>query len=326
MAEIVHYYFDPATSQYRRVQATKWDRVVIGSRFTALAAGFAVIMVFAYSSYFEMPDELALKAELTAVQSDYKKLDAEIAALQKVISTVETRDDNVYRRVLGAEPMDKGIREGGIGGSDRFGDVRERSEFGGIIAGMYAKIAKLRRKSYIELMSQDELVRLAEDKKDLYSSIPAIQPLANPHLTALASGFGMRMHPVYRVVKMHTGIDFSSPVGTPVYATADGQVIAVDTAVRGYGKMVIIDHGHGYQTRYAHLHDFKVWKGEHVKRGYPIAHSGNTGVSTAPHLHYEVLLNGVQIDPIHYFFGDLSAVEYDRIVALASVPNTSLGN
>src|SRR5690606_8190137 len=171
---------------------------------------------------------------------------------------------------------------------------------------------KVRRKLYIESKSQDEVVQLAEKKEKLYASITAIQPIANKQLLALASGFGLRIHPVYKVKKLHTGIDFAASIGTPIYATADGRVDKVEVRFSGYGKMVEIDHGFGYRTRYAHMHDFAVKRGQQVKRGDLIGYVGNTGLSTAPHLHYEVLINNKRVGPVHYFFDDLSPAEYEK--------------
>ncbi len=327
MDKIIHYYYDTDSSQYKRVKPTIGIKLLRATRISILAMGMAVFMVIGYDFYYKESLEVLLKDDFKELEFNYKKLDVQLASLHKVISTIERRDDNLYRTVLGAEPIDKAVREGGVGGVDRYQELRmKKMKNSELIVSMYTKIDKLRRKLYVESVSQDELMRLAEDKQKLYDAIPAIQPLANKQLTALASGFGLRMHPIYKVVKMHTGIDFSSPVGTPVYATASGRVIAMDTAVQGYGKMVVLDHGNGYQTRYAHLQKFKVKLGDRVKRGAPIAYSGNTGVSTAPHLHYEVLLKGTQINPVHYFFNDLSPIEYEKIVHLGSVKNQSLGN
>jgi murein DD-endopeptidase MepM/ murein hydrolase activator NlpD len=193
------------------------------------------------------------------------------------------------------------------------------------VIGLYEKVDKLRRKLYMESKSQDELVKLADNKEKLYAAIPAIQPISNKQLVALASGFGFRTHPIYKVRKMHSGIDFAASIGTPIYATADGKVVTVDVKFSGYGKLVEIDHGFGYRTRYAHMHDFAVRAGQHVKRGDLIGYVGNTGLSTAPHLHYEVLINGAQVDPVHYFYNDLSPTEYEKILELASIENQSLG-
>jgi murein DD-endopeptidase MepM/ murein hydrolase activator NlpD len=228
--------------------------------------------------------------------------------------------------VLGAQPIEKSVRDAGIGGADRYADIRDKSiGHNDLVIGLHEKVDKLRRKLYIESRSQDEVVQLAENKEKLFAAIPAIQPIANKQLIALASGFGLRIHPVYKVKKMHNGIDFAAEIGTPIYATADGKVAVVDVKFSGYGKMVEIDHGFGYRSRYAHMHDFAVRTGQNIKRGDLVGYVGNTGLSTAPHLHYEVHINGVQVDPVHYFFNDLTAAEYEKILELASTENQSLG-
>jgi murein DD-endopeptidase MepM/ murein hydrolase activator NlpD len=228
--------------------------------------------------------------------------------------------------VLGAEPIDKDIRNAGAGGADRYEDIREKNiDHEDLVIDLNEKVDLLRRKLYIESKSQDEVVKLAEKKEKLYASIPAIQPISNKQLLALASGFGWRTHPIYKVKKMHTGIDFAASIGTPIYATADGTVAEVSVKFSGYGKMVEVDHGFGYRTRYAHMHEFAVRSGQNVKRGDLIGYVGNTGLSTAPHLHYEVLINGSQVDPVHYFYNDLTAGEYEKVLELASIENQSLG-
>ena len=194
-----------------------------------------------------------------------------------------------------------------------------------MVISLNEKVDLLRRKLYIESKSQDEVVKLAEKKEKLYAAIPAIQPVSNKQLHALASGFGWRTHPIYKVKKMHTGIDFAASIGTPIYATADGTIAEVSVKFSGYGKMVEVDHGFGYRTRYAHMHEFAVRSGQNVKRGDLIGYVGNTGLSTAPHLHYEVLINGSQVDPVHYFYNDLTAAEYEKVLELASIENQSLG-
>jgi murein DD-endopeptidase MepM/ murein hydrolase activator NlpD len=246
--------------------------------------------------------------------------------MSNILENIEHRDDNIYRVVLGAEPIDKSIRNAGVGGTDRYADIKEKNiTQEDLILTMSEKVDLLRRKVYIESKSQDEVVKLAEKKEKLYAAIPAIQPISNKQLVALASGFGMRTHPVYKVKKMHTGIDFAASIGTPIYATADGTVAEVSVRFSGYGKMVEIDHGFGYRTRYAHMHEFAVRSGQNVKRGDLIGYVGNTGLSTAPHLHYEVLINKGQVDPVHYFYNDLSPAEYEKVLELASIENQSLG-
>lgn len=322
----IKYYYDTETCKYERVRTKKSDVVLNGLGIVSLTVIMAIGLLFLYSSYFESPKELILKNEVKELEFYYDKLNKDVVALSRTLDNIEHRDDNIYRVVLGAEPIEKSVRDAGVGGADRYADIREK-QIGhkDLVIALHEKVDKLRRKLYIESKSQDEVVQLAEQKEKLYAAIPAIQPVSNKQLIALASGFGLRIHPVYKVKKMHYGIDFAAEIGTPVYATADGKVEVVDVKFSGYGKQVMINHGFGYKTRYAHMHGFSVREGQNVKRGDLIGYVGNTGVSTAPHLHYEVVINGVQVDPVHYFFNDLTASEYEKILELASTENQSLG-
>ncbi len=323
----VYYYYDPSTSRYTRVEQGMWYKILKGIQISLLGIIGAFGMFYAYISYFELPGELKLKNDLKELEFNYNELSKKLINLNSIMASIEKRDDQVYRAVLGVEPLDKAVRNGGVGGSERYSEIREKKvKNAQFIGELFAKVDRLRRKIYIESISQDQLLKITEDRQKQFNAIPAIQPISNQQLTALASGFGQRMHPFYKVVKMHQGIDFSAPEGTPIYATADGVVIAADTAVFGYGKIIIVDHGFGYQTRYAHVKEFNVKSGDQVTRGEQIAYVGNTGQSTAPHLHYEVILNGIQINPIHYFYNDLSPTEYEKIIQLASIQNQSMGN
>jgi murein DD-endopeptidase MepM/ murein hydrolase activator NlpD len=323
----IRYYFDTQTSQYKRVQPSKSDFAVNVAGIFFLSTAIALAMMLVYNAKFESPREMRLSNEVKEMEFYYEELSKKVDGLNVALASVEKRDDNIYRRVLGSEPIEHSIREGGSGGHDRYAELRERKLVNTkFIVNLNEKVDKIRRKLYIESTSQDELAQLTEHKEKLYSSIPAIQPIANKQLIAIASGFGMRIHPVYKVIRMHTGIDFAADTGTPIYATADGKVAAVDIKFDGYGKMVIIDHGYGYMTRYGHMQEFIVKPGQKVKRGEKIGYVGNTGLSTAPHLHYEVLTNGELIDPVHYFFNDLTPAEYEKVVELASIQNQSLGN
>lgn len=322
----IKYYYDTETCKYERVRTRKSDVILNALGFLSLTVMLAVCLLILYDNYFESPKELILKNEVKELEFYYDKLNKDVELLSQILDRIEQRDDNIYRVVLGAEPIEKSVRDAGIGGADRYADIREKSiSHSDLVIALHEKVDKLRRKLYIESKSQDEVVQLAEKKEKLYASIPAIQPIANKQLIALASGFGMRIHPVYKVKKMHNGIDFAASIGTPVYATADGTITKVEVRFSGYGKMVEIDHGFGYRTRYAHMHDFAVKKGQNVKRGDLIGYVGNTGLSTAPHLHYEVFINEQRVDPVHYFFNDLTAAEYEKILELASAENQSLG-
>jgi murein DD-endopeptidase MepM/ murein hydrolase activator NlpD len=286
----------------------------------------AVGLLMLGGNYFESPRELLLKNEVKEMEFYYQNLETDLHKLEKQLASMEYRDDNIYRAVLGAEPIDKGIRQSGIGGADRFEDIRAKNlTHEDVIVKMEEMLTKLKRKVYIESKSQDDVVALAENKEKLFASIPAIQPVANKELIALASGYGMRIHPVYKVLKMHAGVDFAAIIGTPIYATADGVIDRAEVNFSGYGKVLEIDHGFGYRTRYAHMHGFAVQHGQKVKRGDLIGYVGDTGLSTAPHLHYEVFVNGVVVNPVHYFFNDLNPEEYTKIIELASIENQSLG-
>jgi murein DD-endopeptidase MepM/ murein hydrolase activator NlpD len=322
----IKYYYDTETCKYERVRTRSSDIVLNALGIVSLTVIMAIGLLYLYSSYFESPKELILKNEVKELEFYYDKLNKDVEKLSTILNNMEQRDDNIYRVVLGAQPIEKSVRDVGVGGADRYADIKEKSiGHEQLVVALHEKVDKLRRKLYVESRSQDEVVQLADNKEKLFAAIPAIQPIANKQLIALASGFGQRIHPVYKVKKMHTGIDFAAEIGTPIYATADGKVISVDVKFSGYGKLVEIDHGFGYRSRYAHMHEFAVRIGQNIKRGDLVGYVGNTGLSTAPHLHYEVLINGNQVDPVHYFFNDLSAAEYEKILELASTENQSLG-
>ncbi len=322
----IKYYYDTETCKYERIKTTKGDIVLNSLGIFSLTLAMAAGILLVSSSYFESPKELLLRNEVKELEFYYENLAQEVEGLQKQLANMEHRDDNIYRVVLGAEPIDKSIRDAGIGGIDRYEDIREKNIIHeDLLVKLSENIDNLRRKIYIESKSQDEVVELAESKEKLFAAIPAIQPVANKQLIALASGYGLRIHPIYKVKKMHTGIDFAAAIGTPVYATADGSVDQLEISFSGYGKMLEIDHGFGYRSRYAHMHGFAVHKGQKVKRGDLIGYVGNTGLSTAPHLHYEVFVNGIHANPVHYFFNDLNPAEYEKIIELASIENQSLG-
>jgi murein DD-endopeptidase MepM/ murein hydrolase activator NlpD len=322
----IKYYYDTETCKYERVKTKTSDVILNALGIFAFTVMLAIGMMFLYTEFFPHPKLVVLENRISEQKFYLNKLNRDFDQLNEILDGIEKRDDGIYRAVLGAEPIDKSIREAGVGGSDRYVDIREKDVLDKeMVIDLYEKVDKLRRQIYIESKSQDELVKLADNKEKLFAAIPAIQPISNKQLRALASGFGLRTHPIYKVRKMHSGIDFAASIGTPIYATADGKVVTVDVKFSGYGKLVEVDHGFGYRTRYAHMHEFAVRPGQSVKRGDLIGYVGNTGLSTAPHLHYEVLINGAQVDPVHYFYNDLSAGEYEKILELASIENQSLG-
>lgn len=322
----IKYYYDTETCKYERVKTKTSDIVLNFLGFFSLVLALAVGLLLLYNNYFESPKELMLKNEVAELEYYYYNLKDDVDNLNEILQALEYRDDNIYRVVLGAEPIESSVRNAGAGGIDRYAEIKNKKiEHEESILDLKQTVDRLRRKLYIQSKSYDDIVSLAENKAKMFAALPSIQPVSNEELIRLASGYGMRIHPVYKVKKMHTGIDFSAPIGTPIYATADGKVTKVKVRFSGYGKMVEIDHGFGYKTRYAHMHDFNVKEGELVKRGELIGFVGNSGLSTAPHLHYEVMKNGKKINPIHYFFNDLNPQEYEKVIELASIENQSLG-
>src|SRR5690349_4957811 len=240
----IKYYYDTETCKYERVKTRTSDIVMnaMGIFFLALFMGAA--MYVSFTSYFESPKDLMLKNEIKNLEFNYTQKAKEVDDMRTRVENMEHRDDNIYRVVLGAEPIEKSVRNAGIGGSDRYADIKDLNlDHEDIVISLNEKVDQLRRKVYIESKSQDEVVILAENKEKLYAAIPAIQPISNKQLVALASGFGIRIHPVYKLRKMHTGIDFAASIGTPIYATADGKIDVADVKFSGYGKCIEIDHG-----------------------------------------------------------------------------------
>lgn len=322
----IRYYYDTETCKYERVRTKKIDIVLNALGILALTVVVSIAMIFLWTAYFPSPKEVILQNQVKEQAYIIDVLKGEVEKVGETVAAIENRDDNIYRVVLGAEPIDKTIRDAGAGGADRYAYIQEKDiVLKSEIVDLYSRVDKLRRKMYIESRSQDEIVQLAQNKEELFSAIPAIQPVSNEQLVGLASGYGLRFHPIYKVKKMHWGIDFAAAIGTPIYATADGVIDKVQVKFSGYGKMLEIDHGFGYRTRYAHMHDFAVRQGQRVKRGELIGYVGDTGTSTASHLHYEVFVNEKHVNPVHYFFNDLTPEEYEKVVELASIENQSLG-
>lgn len=322
----IKYYYDTETCKYERVKVKTQDVILNFMGLVSLIIAVAAGLLILYNSYFESPKEVILKNEVKELEFYYENLSEEVSKLNKILSALEGRDDNVYRLVLGAEPIDPAIRDAGIGGVDRYAEIREKNtDHTELILELTESVDKLRRKMYIQSKSYDDIVELAENKAKMFAAIPAIQPISNKELIRLASGYGYRIHPIYKVKKRHTGIDFSAPTGTSIYATADGTISKVKVRFSGYGKLVEIDHGFGYKTRYAHMHEFAVKEGQKVRRGQVIGYVGSTGLSTAPHLHYEVIKGNKKINPVHYFFNDLNPDDYEKVIELASIENQSLG-
>ncbi|MDQ7917545.1 M23 family metallopeptidase [Mesonia sp. MT50] len=320
----VKYYYDSESLSYRKIERKKGRRL----GFIALAiagsflSGFLLLLVYLNLPQIETPKEKELKRELNYMGLQYKILNKKMGQAQKVLAEVENRDNNIYRVYFEANPIPEEQRKAGFGGINRYKNL-EGYDNSQLVIETKKKMDILKKQIVVQSKSLDEIALLAEKKEKLLTAIPAIQPVKNENLTRMASGYGMRMHPILKYRKKHNGMDFTAKTGTKVYATGDA-VVKKASRTTGYGNLVVLDHGFGYETYYAHLSKYKVRKGQKVSRGEVIAEVGSTGLSTAPHLHYEVHKNGNVINPINFYHGDLTAEEYDIMLNQSNLENQSL--
>ncbi len=308
------YYYDAKTCNYEQIRISKWDVLFDLLGFLTVSLIIAVGIFFGYTTYFESPKEAALKQENEMLRLHYNLIQNEVEKGNQVLAQLQHQDDSLYRIIFEVEPIATSVRRAGVGGTDRYQDLINKNT---LIATTLQKVDQLKRQMYIQSKSYDEILKLAQSREKRLASLPAIQPLSNRDLKRLSSAFGMRPHPIHKIDKMHWGVDFVAPRGTPVYATGEGIVKVAKTSL-GYGKWVEIEHSYGYSTRYAHLQDFNIKQGKRVKRGQCIGYVGMSGGATGPHLHYEVLKNRKPVNPVHYFFHELDAEQYDKVLELAS--------
>lgn len=318
----VKYYYDKNTLSYKKVERSKIkmlsNLLLFVSSSTIIGLGFVLI----FFSFFDSPKEKQLKREINNLLVQYKLLEEKIYNSSIILDELQKRDDNIYRVIFEAEPIDKSIRKAGFGGINRYKKYEELKH-ADLIIELNKKVDQLSKEIYVQSKSFDDVLDMIQNKEEMLAHIPAIQPVANKDLKRMASGYGYRIHPIYKTRKMHWGMDFSAPTGTPIYATGNGVVEKVKRSKRGYGNYVRINHSYGYETFYAHLEKFVVKKGQQIKRGDIIGYVGNSGTSTAPHLHYEVIKNKKRVNPVNYYFNDLTAEEYDKMLELSSQENQS---
>lgn len=316
------YYFNTESLKFERVVVSFRKRFlrVMGWLATALVFG-SIVLLFAYS-FLDSPKEKQLKRDLNQLSLQYELLQERMDLASAVLGDLQKRDDQIYRVIFEADPISPAVREAGYKSGLRFRAMSEMDN-PDLISATSSNLDKLYRQLYIQSKSYDEVFELVKKKTELLASIPAIQPVANKGLTRIASGWGYRIHPIYKTSKMHEGIDFTAPVGTEIYATGNAVVGKIEHNGRGYGNNVILNHGFGYQTLYAHMSRINVKTGQKLKRGDIIGFVGNSGSSTGPHVHYEVMRNGKKIDPVNYFFNDLTPEEYDKVREIASQQNQS---
>jgi len=316
------YKYNPGTLSYEREEVSMKSRILktLGFLTSSIVVGGLLFATFYFN--FESPKEKELIRENAQWKLQYQVINGRISSMEKVLGNIEDRDDNIYRIIFEAEPIPEDVRKAGFGGSDRYKGLVGFDNSSQIIQTT-KHLDKLSKQIYIQSKSLDDVYEMARGKEKMLASIPAIMPIPSKDLTRVASGYGMRMHPVFKVRKMHTGMDFTAPTGTEIHATGDGVVIKVKSTRRGYGKHVIISHGYGYSTLYAHMSKFNCRVGQKIKRGDVIGFVGSTGTSTAPHLHYEVEKNNRKINPANFYSNDLTPEQYELMLEISSTANQS---
>ena len=311
--------FNPETLEYEKVSNTLLIQIARVFGFISLAV---VIGIISFLIVYNGESTEALKNQLADYEIQVKLLEKKSLDMQTKLDDLSSMDDHVYREIFGADPISNDIRKAGTGGSDKYISLDQLRD-GEKIKKLHQRLDNMENQSKIQQKSYEKLIVMAKNKSKMLASIPAIQPVSNKNLRRIASGFGYRIDPIYRTRKMHKGLDFSAPTGTKIYATGDGVIKKVKRARWGYGTHVVIDHGYGYTSLYGHMSRASVKQGQRVKRGQQIGLVGSTGKSTGPHLHYEVAKNGVQVNPIGYFYNDLTTEQYEEIIKLSSNPNQS---
>lgn len=321
----VKYYYDPETLSYKRIRSkkrTKFRNILL---FLVASALFGSLTMFTMlnTRFFYTPREVSLKREIKQYETNFRILNKKMEQMEEVLANIQERDNNMYRLYFEATPIPDEQRKSGFGGVNRYEHL-ENFENSKLIIRTTQRLEVLQKQLVVQSKSLDEIASLSREKEKLLASIPAIQPVDNKNLTRMASGFGWRNDPFTKARKFHNGMDFTAPQGTPVYASGDGVVVRADNASSGYGNHIRINHGYGYVSLYAHLHSYKVKVGQKVKRGDLIGTVGSTGRSQAPHLHYEIIKDGQHINPIHFYYGNLTPDEYAEMLRVSTQENQSL--
>ena len=313
------YRYNPHTLSYDKIELTLRKKIL--KSLTFLGAGLVIgVMIYGLAyTFIDSPKEKQLKRDNAQMLSQYVILNKRLEQLSTVMEDVQHRDDNIYRVIFEAEPIAEEIRKAGFGGVNRYKELEGFND-SELIIKTAEKIDKLSKQLYIQSKSFDEVFEMAKKKEEMLAALPAIQPVQTERI----HGYGNRMHPVLKYVKFHAGMDFTAPRGTPIYATGNGKVIQADRKMSGYGNLVKIDHGYSYVTFYAHMSKINCKVGQKVKRGDVIGYVGNTGLSSGPHCHYEVRKNGNPINPINYYYNDLTPAEYAKMVEMANSPSQSM--
>lgn len=320
------YVYNPQTLQFEKLKLSRSSYFLRTLGFASAVIITTFFIYFFTSEFFPTPREKALKRELSQAEYQMLLMKDQIGLMDKVLGNLQKRDAQVHRVLFGMEPIDKDLWEAGIGGHDPNSVSQTMKYTGKSFSEVNNYIERLERQLYLQSKSFDEIERRMKDREEEFQSIPSIKPVRIDKLNrgvSQMSGYGVRLHPIHKINKMHEGIDFAAPSGTEIQATGNGKVVKIENKRSGYGRSVLIDHGFGYQSLYAHMKEIKVRIGQKVTKGQIIGSIGSTGTSTAPHCHYEVRLHGKPVNPIHYCMDGLSPEEYQDMVDMASTLNQS---
>jgi murein DD-endopeptidase MepM/ murein hydrolase activator NlpD len=318
----IKYFYNTHTLRYEKVEIPLRVKLLRVFGFIAASLVTSLIILLIGQKYFASTREKQLIQENANLHYTYKLLNDEVNQLDERMDLLEKRDNMVYRSVFESNPIPDSARAKSV---ERIAELKKVSEMNEdqLVRSIATSLETLFHRASFQQKSFTEIEKLVDRKEDLLAAIPAIQPVSNKDLERIASGFGYRIDPVYKIGKMHAGLDFTAPTGTPIYATANGTVKEANFNTGGYGNHVVINHGYGYETLYGHMVRIKAKAGQKVTRGDIIGWVGSTGKSTGPHCHYEVHKNGSPVDPIYYFYNDLTPEQYDRLLKLAATRNQS---
>ena len=318
----IKYYYNTHSLRYEKLEVPLRVKLLRVFAFLATALVTAAIIVWVGFRYIGSPNERILRNQLDDYSEGYKLMQHQVEHLQQQMGELETRDNKVYRSIFEANPIPDSARAKEQAKKAEVSLVQRLSN-DDLVGGMIAQLNKLSARVAYQTKSYSEIDEMVKNKEKLLSAIPAIQPVSNSDLQRIASGFGSRIDPVYKIQKFHAGLDFTAPQGTPIYATADGRIKEANYNEGGFGNHVVINHGYGYETLYGHMVRVKARVGQLVKRGEVIGWVGNTGKSTGPHCHYEVHKNGPAVDPVYFFYNDLTPEQFDRMLKMAAASNQS---
>ncbi|MBO7459361.1 MAG: M23 family metallopeptidase [Bacteroidales bacterium] len=315
--------YNPQTLDYEEYKPSTSKRIrgILFFLITAGILGYVVMTLINHA--VGTPKERMQARELEFMKLQYDIINDKIVTIDELLAEMQDRDDNIYRMIFEADPIPTSVRKAGYGGTNRY-DALNGYENSAIVKETTKKIDVIESQLNVQAKSFDDVSEMARNKANMLSCIPAIMPVKDVDIYRISSHYGYRTDPFYKVQKLHSGIDFAGPIGTHIYCTGDGVVEKVQLGNTGYGNNIIVNHGYGYKTRYAHINKSYVKVGQKVKRGEYIADMGNSGKSTAPHLHYEVIKNDKAINPVNFFFNDLTPEEYDKIIELSEKPSMTM--